>query len=130
MITPRGVLRGPDLAPILARLSALENMVKRTTGVAAVANAGVTQAAKRFRIGMFSTPLVTLGGAVSGSVLWSSPMPSASYNVDAACAAMGNIQWTFTTSNQTAAGVTVNFSAPVALALGTLVTVVAVSPAS
>ena len=55
-------------------------------------------------------------------------MPSASYNVDAGMS-IANMP-AYTVTNQTAAGCTVTFNAPILLAAGTIVIVLAVSPAS
>lgn len=88
------------------------------------------QTSKRFRIAVFVTPLTVLGSPVAQTVKWSTPMPSAAYNVDAACSGMPSSNWTYVVSNQTAEGCTITFTAPVLLAAGTVVMVLAVSPAT
>lgn len=119
-----------EINELASRLRRLSRRVTVTSQVAASADTMAQESAKRFRIGAFQTPLVSLGGTVSGSVKWSSPMPSDTYKVDATCPAMGNTVWSYTITNQTAAGCTVNFTAPVLLSLGTIVIVLAVSPAT
>lgn len=88
------------------------------------------QSSKRFRIAVFVTPLSIFGSQISQTVRWSSPMLTAEYKVDASCSAMPNQGWTYKITNQTAEGCTVTFSAPVLLAAGTIVVVLAVSPAA
>ena len=100
------------------------------TTTTAAAGTATAAANKRFRVGIFTTPLVQLGGQVSGTVTWSAPMPTAAYNVDAACSAMPATRWPFTTSAQTVDGVTITFTSPILLPLGTTVVVLAVSPAT
>jgi hypothetical protein len=119
-----------EIADLSSRLRSLARRLTTVDAVAQNANVMGAESAKRFRIGSFQTPLVSLGGQVSGSVKWSSPMPSDSYKIDATCPAMGNTVWSYTITNQTAAGCTVNFTAPVLLSLGTIVIVLAVSPAT
>lgn len=87
-------------------------------------------AAKRFRVAVFATPLTLLGSPVSQTVRWSTPMPSDVYNVDAACSGVPAQAWSYTVSEQDANGCKVTFSAPVLLAAGTIVVVLAVAPAS
>lgn len=100
------------------------------------ATASVVTSAKRFRIGVVSVPLTLLGGQVSASVKWSTPITNArgqlvdDYNVDASCAAFSGISLVPTLSNQTSAGVTVTFTAPVLLAAGTIVVVLGIAPAA
>ena len=111
------------LRSISQRMAAL----KRETETVSVMT---IQTSKRFRIAVFVTPLTVLGGPVAQAVKWSTPMPSATYSVDAACSGMPSSNWTYVISNQTAEGCTVTFSAPVLLAAGTVVMVLAVAPAS
>jgi hypothetical protein len=108
------------------------NMILKRLGIQQVQvnNTAGTQAAKRFRIGAFTTTsLISLGGTVTGTVTWSSPMPSEVYNVDVAVAVANMASPVANVSNQTAAGCTVSFTAPVGIALGTTVIVFGVAPA-
>ncbi len=107
----------------------LKSQIKAIRTKQSVTSTMVTQQAKRFRVGVFVTPLTILGGQVTGSVVWSTPMPTAEYNVDAACSAMSTMP-SYTITNQTQNGCTVTFTAPLLLAAGTVVMVLAVSPAS
>lgn len=107
----------------------LKSQIKAIRTKQATTSTMVTEQAKRFRVGIFVTPLTILGGQVQGSVVWSTPMPSESYKVDAACSAMSTMP-SYTITNQTQTGCTVTFTAPLLLAAGTVVIVLAVSPAS
>jgi hypothetical protein len=115
-----------------ARIDALDRATQRAQ---AVANAGIQTSAKRFRIGIFSVPLTLLGAQVTGSVTWSSPITNAAgnetdrYSVDASCSAFQGMAVNPVFSNQTSTGVTVSFVAPITLAVGTMVVVLAVAPA-
>lgn len=108
------------------------NMILKRLGLQQVqVNVQGTQVAKRFRLAAFQTSsLISLGGTVTGTVVWSTPMPSEVYNVDVAVALNNMTSPIATISNQTAAGCTVSFTAPVAIALGVTVVVLGVAPAS
>lgn len=91
-----------------------------------ITNVMVVQSEKRFRIGAFQTSALLTN--VSGSVTWSSPMPSDSYKVDAACPSLSSMP-AYNITNQTASGCTITFTSPSLLAIGTIVIVLGVSPA-
>lgn len=112
---------------IAARLSAISKKLTRVNATATSAQTMGVQSAKRFRIGSFQT--IALLSNVTGTVKWSTPMPSASYNVDATCPALATMPG-YTVTNQTAEGCTVTFTSPSLLAVGTVVVVLGVSPAS
>lgn len=120
--------------PEFQQLKAQVAMILRRLGIQQIQTnvavaAGQTQA-KRFRLGAFSTTsLISLGGTVTGSVTWSTPMPSEVYNVDVAVAVANMASPVATVTNQTAAGCTVSFPVPISLALGTTVIVFGVAPA-
>lgn len=116
-----------EMDRIAARLSALSKKISRVNITATSAQTMSVQSAKRFRIGAFQT--IALLSNVTGTVKWSTPMPSADYKVDAACPALANMP-AYTVTNQTAEGCTVTFTSPSLLAVGTIVIVLGVSPAS
>lgn len=136
---PVGVYSEAQWLALENRVAALEDQARRAlsmAGAAGRAAAGaVNTSAKRYRIGIFTTALVSIGGTVSGNVKWSTPITDAAgnevdvYNVDAACSAMPNTRWAFTTSNMSKDGVSISFTAPVLLSLGSIVVVLAVAPA-
>ena len=112
-----------EIERLRARQQAMGVQLSTTTQIAQAASGEE----KRFRIaGFITTSLLT---NVSGTVTWSSPMPSDTYAVDATCPALASMP-SYTISNRTASGCTVTFTAPVTLAIGTLVVVVGVSPAA
>lgn len=116
-----------EINELSSRLRRVSRRLSATTQVATSADNMAQESAKRFRIAVFVTPLTLLGSPVVGAVKWSSPMPADSYKVDAGCSIQGT-SLAYTISNQTAAGCTVTFAAPVLLAAGTIVVVLAVSP--
>jgi hypothetical protein len=109
-------------------LRALSRRVSSVSNVADAASVMNQESAKRFRVAVFTTPLTVLGSPVTKAVKWSSPMPSSTYKVDAGCS-IDNTALSYTITNQTAEGCTVTFNAPVLLAAGTVVIVLAISPA-
>lgn len=119
-----------ELARLRARIAALSSRLSRTNSLAVSADTMAQQSAKRFRIGVASVPLTLLGSPITVTYKWSEPLPTDSYRVDASCSAMPGTQWPYTITNQTAAGCTVTFSAPILIAAGSIVVVIAVSPAS
>jgi hypothetical protein len=107
---------------ILRRLHIQQGQVNAASG---------TLSTKRFRLGAFTTSsLITLGGQVTGSVTWSTPMPSEVYNIDVAVALNNMASPVATITNQAATGCTVSFTAPVAIGLGVTVIVFGVAPAT
>jgi len=139
MTYPGSLSVNPAFTALRNRVDMLERRaaaaVQTANQASAVAAAGVTTSAKRFRIGIFTVPLTVLGAQVQGTVKWSTPITNArgqlvdDYNVDAACSAMGT-SLIPTISAQTSAGVTVSFTAPVLLAAGTVVVVLGIAPAT
>lgn len=121
--------RRHDYADLAARVRRLASKIRSVSTLATNANTMALQSAKRYRCAVFVTPLTILGSPISQAVKWSSPMPSDSYSVDASCSAIPGTSLTYTITNQTAAGCTVTFNAPVLLAAGTIVMVIAVAPA-
>lgn len=117
-----------DFVALERRVNRLERKLGLVGGVPG-GTVAVGTVAKRFRIAVFVTPLVVLGGQVSAAIKWSTPMPSDVYNVDAACSAMNTSGMVPTVTNQTKDGCTVSFVAPFVLAAGTVVVVLGVSPA-
>jgi uncharacterized membrane protein len=115
-----------DIPAYQSLLRRIERLESRTTQTGAVAS---TASQKRFRIAATQTAiLLGAGASTSVSVVWSTPMPTDTYKVDVAVSALlgqpvSNIQVT----SQTAAGCTVSFTVPALLALGTAVTLLAVS---
>jgi len=124
--SPRDLRR--EVADLRSKFRIFGRRLSRTDATANAANAMSLDSAKRFRIAVFVTPLTILGAQVTGSVKWSSPMPSATYKVDAGMSIQGTAL-TYSITNQTADGCTVTFTAPILLAAGTIVVVLAISPA-
>lgn len=120
-----------QLSAIRAQAAAAD---ARAAEALATAQSGAATAAKRFRIGVATIGLTLLGAQVSVAITWSTPMTDStgalvdSYNVDAACSAMPGLALVPTLTNQTSAGVTVTFTAPVVLAAGTVIVVLGVAP--
>ena len=139
MTYPGSLGANPAFLALRNRVDMLErraaDALRAANAAGAVASAGVTTSAKRFRIGIFTVPLTLLGAPVQGTVKWSTPITNAAgvpvdnYNVDAACSAMGT-SLVPTISAQSSAGVTVSFTAPILLAAGTVVIVLGIAPAA
>lgn len=99
----------------------------KTTRTVALVNGVPVAAAKRFRIATKTLGLTLAGVTVTFDVVWSSPMPTAVYNVDVACSALLGMP-TVTISAQTTAGCTVSFVTPL-IATNAVVIVLGVSAA-
>lgn len=130
MTSPGRLGNNPEFQALRAQVA----MINRRLGIQqTVTNAVVAdgaQPAKRFRIGVFITGgLISGGGTVTGTVTWSSPMPSDVYNVDVACSAVTG-QLTSTVTSQTATGCTVSFVAPLTILGGATCIVLGVAPAT
>lgn len=80
------------------------------------------------RVAAASLPAVIVGGSVDMQIAWSSPMPSAEYNVDVrpSTALIGKATVTVKAGTKTAAGLTITVAASTALVAGGLVIVAAV----
>ncbi len=113
-----------ELERLRSRMAWMRMQLAETNTIAVAAN---TQQPKRFRVAAFQTTALLTN--VSGTVSWSTPLPSDSYKVDAACPALATMP-NYTITNQTATGCTITFTSPVLLAVGTTVIVIAVAPAS
>ena len=113
-----------DYFSLLARVARLE---KRLWITSTQAMAGSVLAAKRFRIATKVLGLSLAGIQVSFEVTWSSPMPSAVYNVDVACSALLGMP-TVVVTNQTAAGCTIAFTPSLAVTNATVIAL-GISPA-
>jgi predicted TIM-barrel enzyme len=121
----------PEWRAMVTRVELLERRL-RAMGVATTAyqnsnNQAAATAAKRFRIAVKNVGL-SLVGTVTVDITWSSPLPSAVYNVDVACSALLGMP-TVTVTNQTAAGCTISF-VPGLLATNATLVALAVAPAS
>lgn len=118
----------PAYRALVLRLDRLERKANTTSTMA------FAQQEKRYRLALATmNSLISLGGTVTATVSWSSPMASVDYKVDVA---VGNTSGaavsgdSIVVTNKTVNGCTVAFPAPVALILGTIVGVLAISAPS
>jgi hypothetical protein len=103
--------------------------LERKLGITNAAVEGsVTLAAKRFRIAVKVLGLSLAGVPVVFDVQWSSPMPTAVYNVDVACSALLGMP-TVVVTNQTKSGCTITFT-PSAVVTNATVIALGISPAA
>lgn len=117
----------PVWRALLTRVMAIEQRLGITQQSAA-SNAQMTAAsAKRFRICIRSVSLSLLT-PIDVTVTWTSPMPTASYNMDISCSAMVGMP-AVTVLSQDANGAVIRFT-PTLAALGAYLVVLAVSPAT
>jgi hypothetical protein len=124
---PGALASNPDFIALRNEVRMLRSRVD--TSVSASTRT-MTSSPKRFRIGIFTVPLTVAGAVASGTVKWSTPMPTKTYAVDAACSAFPNQPLVPAISQQAEDGCTVSFTTPVLLAAGTIVVVLAVSSAT
>lgn len=112
---------------LVARVGQIEKRLGITTNAVNTNAVMTANTAKRFRIAVRSVTLSLLT-PVDVTVQWSTPMPSAVYNMDVSCTAMLGMP-TVTVVSQDATGATIRFTPTLAVA-GATVVVLAVSPAS
>jgi hypothetical protein len=116
----------PTYQALERRVRDLEMRVGKVSGVA------FAQQEKRYRLAASNTALlVGAGSTATVSVSWTAPFASADYKVDVAVAALlGQPVTNIAVTNRTTDGCTVSFTVPALLALGTAVTVLAISAPS
>lgn len=96
-----------------------------TDRAAAAATTAASGADKRFRIAVKTVGLSLLT-PVSVDMVWSTPLPSATYKVDVNCSALVGMP-VVTIANQSAAGCTVTFT-PSVIATNAVVIALAIAP--
>lgn len=101
---------------IQARLGIVDRRATDAQTASAMAAASTD---KRFRIAVKNVGL-SLIGVVNVDLVWSSPLPSATYKVDVNCSALIGMP-TVTVTNQTAAGCTISFSPGLAVTNATVI---------
>lgn len=123
-----GNLQGnPMWRTLVQRVGQIERRLG-ITNTATIVNTQMTaNTAKRFRISI-RTVTLSLLTPVDVTVQWSTPMPSATYNMDVSCTAMLGMP-TVTVVSQDANGATIRFT-PTLAAVGATVMVLAVAPAT
>lgn len=117
----------PEWNALNTRIAALEKRLGVNTTQTAQVSAGLKTTPKRFRIAVAQVKLNKATEPAVLDVVWSSPLPSATYNVDVSCTAALHIGTPLVT-NQTAEGCTITLD-PTSVATGAVVVVLAIAPA-
>lgn len=117
----------PAWRALMTRVGQIERRLGITTKDTIVQQQMTAQTAKRFRICIRSVTLSLLT-PIDVTVTWTTPMPSASYNMDISCSALVGMP-AVTIVSQDANGAVIRFT-PTLAAVGAFVVVLAVAPAS
>lgn len=118
----------PEWSALNARLKVIEKRLGITTQATTTSANALKSTPKRFRIAIAQLKVVKVNEPTTFDVQWSSPLPSAAYNVDVSSTAVLNVG-PATVTNQTPEGCTISLQ-PSAVTAGAIVVVLAIAPAS
>lgn len=118
----------PEWSALNARLKVIEKRLGINTQATATSVNALKSTPKRFRVAVAQIKVVKLNEPTSFDVQWSSPLPSATYNVDVSSSAVLSVGQA-TVTNQTPEGCTISLQ-PSSVTVGAIIVVLAIAPAS